>query len=275
MSTTPMTPAQWRSQLKKWKVPVREMPGWDRSTSGRDDETGLIFGPVFGAMIHHTGDDAPDSADRRVISEGRSDLPGPLAHGGGNDDGVIDIHTWKRANHAGGGDPDVLRVVKAEDYGSYPPPTDKHQGESGAVDGNDCFYGYETYYSGSHKMTQKQYDSMIRWAAAICDFHKWTAKSVIGHKEWSDWKWDPGSHDMKTIRTHVQFMLDRGPSATVPGSPVPGPAKTLAITRAIAENIGYEKALLAVGHPGAQDEKAAFVKVLKQQRAALRLMERK
>jgi len=206
---TQMIPDQWRRQLRKFDVPFREIDGWDSAFSGRDDETGKIFGPVFGAVIHHTGDDAPDTADRNVIINGRSDLPGPLAQCGLNDDGVIDLITWHRANHAGGGDADVLLAIVNESYGDYPPATHEHEGSANAVDGNDCFYGLETYYSGGHSMTQAQHDSAVGWAAAICDFHGWSAKSVIGHKEWSDWKVDPGHVDMKEFRADVQTRINQ------------------------------------------------------------------
>lgn len=266
---TPMTPAQWRAQLRKFNVPFREIGDFALSTSGRDDETGKIFGPVYGVVIHHTGSDGADSINRELIDRGRSDLAGPLAQSGLDDLGVIDMFTWRRANHAGGGDPDVLAAVKAESYGDYPPHTDKHQGESGAVDGNDCFYGLETYYSGSHPMTAKQYRSAVAWAAAICDFHGWTAKSVIGHKEWSDWKPDPGQIDMKVFRRDVQALLDgrnvvEGPVFTTPR-----------ITKAIAANIAYDKALDAILFGPAQDEVTTYRAQLKKQRVALRDMERK
>ena len=42
-------------------------------------------------------------------------------------------------------------------------------------------------------MTAKQYDSAVRWAAAICDFYGWSAGSIVGHKEWWSRKPDPGS----------------------------------------------------------------------------------
>lgn len=273
MTTTPMTPAQWRAQLKKFGVPFREVGDFASPTSGRDDETGLTFGPVYGVVIHHTGSDSADSNNRALIDGGRSDLPGPLAQSGLDDDGVIDMITWKRANHAGGGDPDVLAAVKAENYGDFPPPTDKHQGEPGAVDGNDSFYGLETYYSGGHPMTAKQYRTAVAWAAAICDFHGWTAKSVIGHKEWSDWKPDPGHVDMRVFRRDVQALLDAQDRTA---APVVGPRFiTPNITKAIAANIAYDKALSRIQLDAAEDERDKYRAQIKNQRRVLRDLERK
>lgn len=243
----PMTAAQWQSQLKKFDVPFIVLPTFNDPKSGRDDETGQPFGPVNGFLIHHTGDDAPDINDRNVIVNGRKDLPGPLAHAGCRDDGVIELVTTGRANHAGGGDPDVLQAVINESYGDYPPPTDKHQGETGAVDGNDRFYGLECYYSGSHKMTEEQYKSAVGWGAAICDFHGWSAKSGIGHKEWSDYKIDPGFVDMKVYRQDVQRMLDA--HKTVNTKKDNAVNRTPNITKAIKAGIDYQKALDKITHP--------------------------
>lgn len=267
MSTTPMTPAQWKSQLKKFSVPFRVIGDFEAPTSGRDDETGKVFGPVFGAMIHHTGSDSPDAVNRDLVDKGRSDLPGPLAQSGLNDDGVIDLITWKRANHAGGGDPDVLAAVKAESYGDYPPQPDKHQGEAGAVDGNDSFYGLETYYW--KVLTKLQYKSMVGWAAAICDFHGWSAKSAIGHKEWSDWKPDPNLIDMKVFRRDVAARMvavnaePEGPVIIRPN-----------VRKAIAANIAYATALDKITFKEIQTSVDAMQKTLKEQRRKLREVER-
>jgi hypothetical protein len=267
----PMTGDQWREQLTKFNVPFVEVPGFDSPTSGRDDETGLIFGPVFGFMIHHTGSDGNDSINRNLIINGRSDLPGPLAQCGLNDNGVIDLITVGRANHAGGGDPDVLEAVKSELYNGYPPDTDKHQGESGAVDGNDAFYGLEVYYSGGARPTRKAYRSMVRWGAAICDFHGWSAKSGIGHREWSDYKIDPGNIDMKVYRADVQRVLDNRMKEELDGPKLLTPN----ITKAIAANIAYDKALKEVTAEFALGDVAVARETLKKQRRALRDLERR
>lgn len=259
----PMTPSEIRQALDKWDVPYREIPGWDKPTSGRDDETGRIFGPVFGCITHHTGSDAPDSNNRDLIIRGRSDLPGPLAQFGLNDDGVVDLITYRRANHAGGGDPEVLSAVINESYGAYPPKTHFHEGSPGATDGNDCFYGVETYYSGSHPMTKAQYESVVRLWTAICDAYGWSAKSVIGHKEWSDWKPDPGQVDMSELRSDIQARLDAGPATHTPN-----------ITAAIQANRKYQKALERISNPPITDEVEQYISALKAERKFLKSKEK-
>jgi hypothetical protein len=212
--TAPMTAAQALTQIRKWRVPFAIVPGWTtRNRAGHG-----AFDDVNGFVVHHTGDDALDSVDLSTIINGRSGLPGPLAQFGCADDGVIHVVACGRANHAGGGDQRVLDAVRAESYGDYPPTPHEHTGSARAVDGNAHFYGVETFYSGARPPSSRAYASLVLLAAAICDFHGWSSKSVIGHKEWSDWKSDPGSVDMKTFRSDVAAALRKGPavSSTTP-----------------------------------------------------------
>jgi len=213
-----MTPAQLLAQLKKWGVKYAEYKTW--KTHNRDAATGKAFGPVFGFMVHHTGSDSKDQ--RELLRGGISGLPGPLSHFGLAQDGTVWLIGWGRANHAGLGDPDVLRAVQNENYGDNPPKDDQ-----AVVDGNDCFYGVEIWYSGSHSMTNAQYEALKKLAAAICDFHKWSEKSVIGHGEWgSPGKWDPGYKpgtmmDMSKVRKDIKTTLNGGVSEKPTEKPKP------------------------------------------------------
>lgn len=217
---TPLTADQELAALRKWHVPFRQIDGWrTRNRAGHG-----AWGPVNGFVVHHTGDDAPDVNDRAVIVYGRSDLPGPLAQFGLDDHGVVELIGCGRANHAGGGDPAVLNEVIRESYAGYPSAPHYHEGSAGAADGNTHFYGVETYYSGGHAMTAAQMASLVLLLAAICDAHHWSAKSVIGHKEWSDWKSDPGHVDMRLLRNAVAARLKAGPPKPATVAPAPRPA---------------------------------------------------
>lgn len=226
-----MTPAQLLAQFKKWGVKYVEHSGPRKVGRGwrtHNREGHGEWGPLHGTMNHHTGDDAPDQADIKVLWNGRSDLPGPLCQIGIDDDGVAHMIGWGRANHAGGGDPDVLRAVINESYDDYPPDTHEHQGSSGSVDGNPHFVGKEIMYSGSKKMTPAAYKTAVLIDAAIDDFYKWSEKSNIGHKEWSDWKSDPGKVNMARFRRDVADALLAGPGNwhigwTPPVEPIPQP----------------------------------------------------
>lgn len=203
----PMTADEVLQALKRWRVPFQKTDGW--RTRNRNHVG--AWGPVHGLVIHHTADDALDQVDLRTITRGRPGLPGPLSHFGCDDQGTIWLVAWGRANHAGGGDPRVLRAVIEESYDDYPPKPREHTGSAGSTDGNDNFYGVETFYSGTKPPTAAARRSLVLLSAAICDHHGWSAKSVIGHKEWSDQKSDPGQVDMRAFRNTVAQQLRHGP----------------------------------------------------------------
>ncbi|MQY14346.1 hypothetical protein SRB5_45100 [Streptomyces sp. RB5] len=204
---TPLSPARLLAVLRAEGCTVREIRSW--RTHERDDETGRAFGPVRGVMCHHTGPYTTESGLIDMVYDGRTGLPGPLAHGVIDTSGVVWLMSSGRANHAGGGDPGVLSAVTGESYGDYPPPSHYHEGSPGAADGNDAFYGFECVNRGDGKdnWPRAQYTAMIRAHAAICRAYGWGAKSVIGHKEWSDQKPDPRGIDMKAFRRDVAACL--------------------------------------------------------------------
>lgn len=205
---TPMTAAEQVKQFQKWQIATTASVKWE--THNRNSKG--LWGPAHGLMVHHTGSDASYQGD--VLYYGRKDLPGPLSQWGISQNGTLYLIGNGRCNHAGLGDPDVLKAVIAENYGSKP-PTDNQA----SVDGNRHFYGVEIWYSGSHGMTASQYTTLLKLGAAVCDFHKWTAKSVIAHGEWQPGKWDPGYKsgtmmDMSAVRSDIQRALS-------PGTPKP------------------------------------------------------
>lgn len=209
---TPMTAAQFVKALKDEGLTVLEHSGWEshnRAASGRP------WGPVHGVMIHHTGGTAP--SDLSIVWSGRSDLPGPCAHSYMSKAGVVTMTANGRANHAGGGDPTVLAQVENESYGDSPRAPQYHEGSAGAADGNVSFYGLEVSNTGSKTDAYPtvQYQAIVKWAAGICRFHGWSAKSVIGHREWSNWKPDP-IYSLVQLRKDVQALLDKDPATPAP-----------------------------------------------------------
>ncbi len=204
----PMTAAQFVKALKDEGLTVLQHKGWEshnRAVSGRP------WGPVHGVLIHHTGGAAP--SDYNVVWSGRADLPGPCAQAYLSTSGIVTMMGNGRANHAGGGDPRVLDQVIDEDYRDAPSPSRYHDGSAGAADGNRYFYGLEVSNTGSKSddYPVAQYQAIVKFAAAVCRFHGWSAKSVIGHKEWSNWKPDP-VFSMVQFRKDVQALLDKDPA---------------------------------------------------------------
>lgn len=204
----PMTADQMRSACKKWGVQYREFPGW--STRKRPG----AFTDVRGIMIHHTGSDAQsDSYLKWIFTTGRPEegIPAPLCQVSTDMDGDVWLGAIGRANHAGRGSSSTLAKVTTESYNGFAAEITAGLDN---VDGNAYFYGNEARYDGGQPMTAKQYASAVRWSAAICDHYGWSAMSVIGHREWSRRKPDPGKCPMNKFRADVAALLKAGPSGT-------------------------------------------------------------
>lgn len=188
----PMTPEQWRAALRAEGVRFSEFEDW---TTHNRNSVGP-FADVRGIIVHHT-------AGRNSLSlcrNGRPDLPGPLAHAHLAKTGLVTMLSTGRANHAGKGSQAVYDAVVAE----TPLPATGPD----AVDGNAHFYGIEIENLGDGKdpYPGDQYESAVRWVAAICRHHGWTAASAIGHKEWTKRKIDP-SFPMASFRSRVAARL--------------------------------------------------------------------
>ena len=219
--STPITAAQVKAQFKKWNVPAFYLDGFE--TRGRPASTaGGPFVDVKGIMIHHTASESQTMAYVNwLFLTGRSDLPAPLCQYATNKKGLTYVGAMGKANHAGMGSSSVLALVKSEDYDGF--NTELKGGSS--INGNPFFYGNEVMFGGvnGQDMTTEQYNAVVRFCAALCDFHGWTAKSVIGHREWSSAKIDPSYVKMYVLRRDVQKLLDAGPGAVTP-PPVVEPA---------------------------------------------------
>ncbi|MFJ8727757.1 N-acetylmuramoyl-L-alanine amidase [Streptomyces sp. NPDC093269] len=203
---TPMTADQRLAAYRAEGLTIHEYAGW--RTHNRDSATGKTFGPVHGVLIHHTA----GHNDKDICYKGRSDLPGPLCHNWLGKTAGMWMIGQGRANHAGLVDGDVINALIAE----KPLPKDNEAD----TDGNDVLYGLEIENLGDGKdpYPADQYRQAVLWAAAHCRFHKWTAKSIAGHKEVQPGKIDP-SFDMDVFRADVDKQLATKPG----GSPTPKP----------------------------------------------------
>lgn len=205
----PMTPAQWRAALTAEGVKFHEHHGW----TGHNRNRVGAWGDVHMILIHHTAGRGP--SDGSSVWAGRPDLPGPLAHSYLPKSGVAELVSSGRANHAGKMARNAYESFKGE-KSSHPRPSKS----SGTVDGNAVSYGIEisNLGTGHDPYPAAQYDAAVRWAAAICRHHGWSANSIAGHKETSiEGKVDP-SFDMNKFRADVAARLAAKPSTT-PGKP--------------------------------------------------------
>lgn len=242
---TPLTADRLLGTLRAEGVNVHESKSW--RTHNRDDETGRAWGPVNGIVIHHTA----GSNSLALCYNGTSSLPGPLCHTHLSKAGVATMVGYGRANHAGSFAQNAHDAVVAES--SVHPRPDAAE----PVDANDRYYGIEIENLGTSRdpYPSVQYDAAVRWAAAICRAHGWTAHSVIGHREGTRRKidplfdmdtfrdavaarlahsadWDPHEEDdMPTATEIADAVLTRDGKISIPGASPTNPTYTLANTQ--------------------------------------------
>lgn len=228
---TPLSNDKLLAALKAEGCKVVEIGNW--RTHNRNHKGS--WGPINGVMIHHTGSDVQGTNYvRNILSSGYAGLPGPLCHVGIAMDGTVYLVSNGRANHAGGGDPAVFEAVKAEAAWLMQREAKPTKGNSNGYVGNANFYGAEVMYDGGQPMTAAQEDASVRFAAAICRAYGWSARSVIGHREWSRDKIDPGNEPMVTFRRKVQARLDGKPVAATVAPKAAAPAKPAAPVDAVS-----------------------------------------
>ncbi|MFJ1698195.1 N-acetylmuramoyl-L-alanine amidase [Streptomyces sp. NPDC088252] len=242
---TPLSAAAVLAALRAEGVRTVEVGDWRNRNRNQKGP----WGPLNGSIVHHTVTKGTSSTVA-MVRDGYASLPGPLCHGMIAKDGTVHMVGWGRTNHAGGGDPKVLEQVIAESYGTRPtPPT---RGNSDGVDGNSRFYGWECENLGDGKdpWPKAQYDAIVRVQAALCRAHGWSAKSVIGHLEWSSDKVDPRGFSMQQLRADVAERLKHSASWS-PGAPAPtAPPKEKPAASTDSKVTALHTNLLSIGEIG-------------------------
>jgi hypothetical protein len=196
----PMTSAQWLAALRAEGITrIVEMPGWE--THNRNHKG--PWGEVHGLAIHHTVGVGKHMAQQ--CYDGRPDLPGPLCHDFLATDGTLYLVGNGRTNHAGTIAANSRTAIIEETLpmgAAFKPDADE------PYDGNRMLYGLEIENKGDGKdpYPDAQYDVAVRWAAARCRFHGWSARSVAGHREVTRRKIDP-SFFMSEFRMRVAARL--------------------------------------------------------------------
>lgn len=171
---------------------VAETPGW--LTRGRGD-----IGTVKGVMCHHTAttNKSLNMPSLRLITEGRSDLAGPLAQLGLGRDGTYYVVAAGRANHAGEGE------------------------WQGLTTGNSSFIGIEAENTGltDDIWPSVQMDAYCRGVAAILTKIGAPPLMCCGHKEYAPTRKIDPLFDMKAFRTQVaSFMSGTAVPIVIPAT---------------------------------------------------------
>jgi peptidoglycan hydrolase-like protein with peptidoglycan-binding domain len=178
--------------LKDAGLKVAMTDGWE--SRGR-----AHMGTVAGVICHHTaGPRAGNMPSLRLLIDGRSDLPGPLAQLGLGRDGTFYVIAAGRCNHAGAG--------------SW----------QGITTGNTSFVGIEAENAGvpADPWPDVQMDAYWRGVAAILKHINRGPEACAGHKEYAlppGRKTDP-SFDMTGFRAKVEGFLT---GAAVPRPMIP------------------------------------------------------
>lgn len=200
-----MSAAQWLAALRAEGITkIVEMPGW--KTHNRNE--GRAWGEVHGLAVHHTAGVGTGMAN--YCYKGSAALPGPLVQDFLAKDGTLYLVGNGRCNHAGtiaANAHDAIANDAMPFTGTLKPDS------SEPYDGNRELYGLEIENrgDGSDPYPAAQYDVAVRWAAARCRVHDWTAGSIAGHKELTRRKTDP-SFSMPVFRENVRDRLDHSPS---------------------------------------------------------------
>lgn len=176
------------NHLKRWGLKVEQSPGW--RTRGRN----YNFYPR-GILVHHTasGSQSGNFASERIVTHGRSDLPGPLSQVLLGRNGVVKMIAAGYSNHAGYGGPRA----------GIP-----------ANQGNTYLIGIEAENNGvGEPWSKAQLNAYYRLCAALMVWNGIKdVNKVFGHKEWTSRKIDPAGINMNQFRNQVQKALDAGPS---------------------------------------------------------------
>lgn len=164
---------------------VAEQPGWQNR--GRGD-----VGPIKGVICHHTaGPQTGNMPSLGVVTNGRPDLPGPLAQLCLGRDGAFFVVAAGRCNHAG--------------VGNW----------QGFTSGNTNFIGIEAENTGftsgpkADPWPAVQMDAYRRGVAAILTKIRANAIMCCGHKEYAlpQGRKDDPTFDMNEFRVQVSAIM--------------------------------------------------------------------
>lgn len=159
--------------------PVVEVAGWRTRGSSTFNPAGLVW--------HHTaGPASGDAPTLSLVTNGRSDLPGPLSQFVLGRSGTIYVVAAGRANHAG-------------------------EGGWRGLSGNASVFGIEAEHTGVRGVAwpTAQLDAYVKLSAELAKRAGFDAEMVCGHKEWAPRrKIDPIDLDMDEMRRRIALAME-------------------------------------------------------------------
>lgn len=179
-------------KLREYSLQVVEHNGWQ--TRGSD-----TFNPR-GVVCHHTASNrnSGDASALNMCINGRSDLPGPLAHIVLSRSGVAHVIAAGRANHAG-------------------------SGSWNGLTGNSSVFGIEAENDGiGEPWPDAQLKAYVAIVAALANGAGFGVENVCGHKEWAPTrKPDPRGIEMSWFRDQIRGYVKGGVSTPPAQTPPP------------------------------------------------------
>ena len=172
--------------------------GWQDCGTGVGENGSNQMGPIWGVMIHHTGNIKEGwEVIRKGVQQDSGWLAGPLSQGLITPDGRFHLVAIGPCNHAG--------------HGEYPGiPEDL--GNTRLI-GFECAWQEGAHYTGNETWPPAQIITMRDASAAVLEKLGYDSSHVIGHKEWAgaenpcgkgtQGKPDPGNMDMNWFRGEV------------------------------------------------------------------------
>lgn len=172
--------------------------GWQDCGNGSGENGSNAMGPIWGVMIHHTGNvNEKWEVIRNGVMQPRGWLEGPLSQALITPDGRLHLVAVGPCNHAG--------------PGCYPGIPDD-LGNTRLI-GFECAWQPGMHYAGNETWPPAQIITMRDASAAVLNKLGYDSTHVIGHKEWAgaenplginkQGKPDPGDMDMTWFRGEV------------------------------------------------------------------------
>lgn len=160
------------------------------------------FLPI-GILVGHTaGPKERKHVNVVELRDGDKEKPGPRIHFAVSRDGGVDQITNGRATHAKPGDAKALsRILRGEAPRKSP--------EDDSSIGDPFFYGVTVDYFGDEPRFDGQAQSLVLVLAMWCYAWGWDPEvRILGGKEWTLTRVDPGFTDMTVLREQVAEVVD-------------------------------------------------------------------